>query len=271
MNDQTSVQTTQSNHADEYRERYVALLDLLGFKELVKNAETNQSEHENLIQSLNRLRDTLCNHPAIDMRFSFFSDTIIVTAEHSPQGLWQLLTSICTLTRNLLQNNVLVRGGMTRGRTLHNEQFVYGTAVSRAAIKEKEEAKNPLTLLSSEVYEDAKANGQQFLDFLEEDEDKPGSFFVHYLLDYAEYDNRPRPPGTVILDDDAARIVHFISRRLQEHIGGVLEKAQWFQSYWNCTVARPGGFAAIQSGIVPECPKGPRTIIARRLVASGNE
>src|SRR5438128_2722328 len=125
MNDLRSSPTTQSSSGEEYRERYVALLDLLGFKQLVENAETNPSDRENLIESLDLLRNTLCTHPAIDMRFSYFSDTIIVTTEHSPQGLWQLIASVCILTRNLLQNNVMVRGGITRGGAFHDEQFVY--------------------------------------------------------------------------------------------------------------------------------------------------
>jgi hypothetical protein len=263
------VQTTQANDVNEYRERYVAFLDLLGFKVLVEHAETDQIERERLTEAVDRLRRTLCNNPAIGMRFTYFSDCIIVTAERSPRGLWELLTSICTLTCNLLQHNVLVRGGMTLGGALHNEQFVYGTAVSRAAVIEKDQATVPLTLLSAEVYEDAKAYGQPFLDWLQED--APGHFFVHYLRSYAEYHDTPPLPGKVCLDDDAARVVHFISRRLQGHTGSILRKAQWFQAYWNRAVAKPGGFAAIQSGVVPECPEGHGTIIVRRLVASGNE
>ena len=135
--------------------------------------------------------------------------------------------------------------------------------------RRRAQATVPLTLLSAEVYEDAKAYGQPFLDWLQED--APGHFFVHYLRSYAEYHDTPPLPGKVCLDDDAARVVHFISRRLQGHTGSILRKAQWFQAYWNRAVAKPGGFAAIQSGVVPECPEGHGTIIVRRLVASGNE
>lgn len=115
------MQTTQTNDVNEYRERYVAFLDLLGFKVLVEHAETDQIERERLTEALDRLRRTLCNNPAIGMRFTYFSDCIIVTAERSPRGLWELLTSLSTLTCNLLQHNVLVRGGMTLGGALRQQ------------------------------------------------------------------------------------------------------------------------------------------------------
>ena len=260
---------TQRQVENEYRERYVVFLDLLGFKALVENAEANGEAHERLTESLDRLRETLCNDAAIDMRFTYFSDCIIVTAEHSPRGLWELLTSVSTLTCNLLQNDVLVRGGITLGGTFHNNQFIYGTAVSQAACIEKDHEKGangPLVLLSQEVYEDAKAYGQPFLDWLEED--TPGRYFVHYLRAYAEYHDTSPFPGKQVLDDDAGRIIHFISRRLMEDTGRVLEKAQWFQSYWNRIVAKPGGFSSIENGIVHKRPNGRGSIVIRRIVAS---
>jgi hypothetical protein len=265
------LETTHSDAANEYRERYVVFLDLLGFKALVENAEVNEEARERLLESLDHLRRTLCNDPAIDMRFTYCSDCIILTAERSQRGLWELLPSVCSLISNLLQNDVLVRGSMTRGGAFHDHQFVYGTAVSRAAVLEKDHVegpKGPLVLLSPEVYEDAKAYGQPFLDWLEED--APGRHFVHYLRDYAEYHDTPALPGKRVLDDDAGRIVYFISRRLMEDTGGVLEKAQWFQSYWNRTVAKSGGFAVIESGIVPERPEGRGSIVIRRIVAPGD-
>lgn len=257
--------TEFSSYDAEYKECYVVFLDLLGFKVLVENSETDLDGRKRLTDSLDRLRETLCNNPAINMRFGYFSDCIIITAERSELGLWELLASVCILACNLLQNDVLIRGAMTAGGALHNEQFVYGTAVSRAAVMEKAEAVAPLTLLSPEVYEDAKGFGPAFLGWLEED--APGRFFVHYLRSYAEYHDTPALPGKVVLDEDADRVVSFVSLRLQQDEGGVLQKAQWLQSYWNRTAAKPGRFPPIQDGIVPACPTGGGSIIVRRLIA----
>lgn len=261
----------RADEANEYRQRYVAFLDMLGFKALVEDAEVNGKARDRLSDSLSLLRETLCNDPAIDMTFTYCSDCIIITTECSQRGLWELLRSVCTLTCNLLQNDVLVRGVLTLGGVLHNAQFIYGTAVNRATLLEKDHEngpKGPLVLLSPEVHENARAYGQPFLSWLEAD--GLGRYFVHYLRGYAEYHDTPALPGKVVLDDDAARVIHFISRRLVEHTGSALEKAQWFQAYWNRTVAKPGGFAVIENGIVPELPEGPGSVVIRRPVASGD-
>jgi hypothetical protein len=249
-----------------YKERYVAFLDLLGFKMLVDAAEHDAKEQARLKEALKHLRETLCNDTRLGSRFTYFSDCIVISSDVTPEALWDIFHSVGTLTRNLLQFDVLVRGGITRGGAFHSAQYLYGTAVNRAVDIEKKEARGPLTLLSPEVYSDVKELGAQFLQWLESD--GPDRFFVHYLMDYAEYHKTPRLQGTVSRDTDAERIAFFISRRLLSDSCDVLAKAKWFQDYWNRTVARQGGFAQIKADPFLVEPDGPQTIIVRRLVGS---
>jgi hypothetical protein len=118
-------------HDDEYKERYVAFLDLLGFKALVCAAESNQGEYARLKGALERLNQTLCNVPRWELRFTHFSDCIIITSDVTLEALEAIFSAVETLTRNLLQYDVMVRGGITRGGAFHTAQYVYGTAVSR--------------------------------------------------------------------------------------------------------------------------------------------
>jgi hypothetical protein len=248
----------------EYKDRYVAFLDLLGFKALVESAEVDASEQARLKEVLDLLSRTLCNNPHLGTRFSHFSDCIVITSDVSPAALQDIFRSVETLTRNILQFDVFVRGGITRGGAFHSQHHLYGTAVSRAALTEKE-AQGPLTLLSPEVYADAKELGQELLRWVESD--GANRFFVHYLINYAEYHRTPKLPGKVILDTDAERIAFFISRRLLNDSGDVLAKAQWFQSNWNRTVARQNGFGEIMADPSLAEPGEPRTRIVRRMFA----
>ena len=52
-----SVQIT-----DVYDDRYVAFLDLLGFKAKVNDADTNPEARKEVLDVLDILRDTLCNN-----------------------------------------------------------------------------------------------------------------------------------------------------------------------------------------------------------------
>ncbi len=216
------------------------------------------------MEVLRLLRDTLCQAPAISMQFTYFSDCILISAERSAAGLWQMLCSIDILTCNLLQFDVLARGGLAAGGAFHTEEFVFGTSVNHATELE-EQARWPLTLLSSEVLEDAKTYGQLFLDLLSTD--AQGRPFVHYLSSYASYRKQPVWPGKVVMEPAGDRVIYFVCQRLGRDEGTVLEKAQWFQAYWNQSVAPHGVFSAIEIGASPTVPTGPPTIIMRRLVA----
>jgi hypothetical protein len=249
---------------NDYRAKYVVFLDLLGFRELVKKIGQDVLERHRVVQALKLVRDTLCQNPAIDLRFTYFSDCIVLSAERSAHALWEVFQSIELLTFNLLQYDVFVRGGLTVGLTHHSNDFVFGTAVTEAYELESKEASGPLVLLSPEVAQDAMKLGPEFTQWLKED--GPDRYFVNYLMRYAEYTSEPQV-GKVILEYPAKRIAYFIGQRLNIDKGGVLKKAQWFQMYWNDTVAARGRLPRIETGsILTEIEDSP-TIIARRLIA----
>jgi hypothetical protein len=216
--------------AEEYEERYVAFLDLLGFKRQVEIAESDPTERSKLGEILVLVRDTLGENPYLGFRRNYFSDCIVLSVKRTPEGLWEMFQAISALTCNLLQYDVLVRGGLTAGGAHHSRDFVYGTAVSRAVLIESDVAKNPMTLLSQEVLDDARKYGTNHMHWLVEYE---GQWFVHYLMQYSIYRHLPIYSGKVILDDPAGRIIDFVCQRLNRDTETVLAKAQWLQGYWN--------------------------------------
>lgn len=248
----------------DYKERYVAFLDLLGFKVQVKVAEETPSQWLRLREILALVRDTLCENPAIGMRLTWFSDCIVFSADRSEQGLAEMIQAIETLTCNLLQYDVLVRGGLVAGGAHHGKDFVYGTAVGRAYEMESTCAKWPITLVSLEVLDDARTYSAPLMDWLIED--GADRHFVHYLSRYATYRPKPIYSGMVIMDDPAQRVTDFICRRLNQDAGTVLEKAQWFAAYWNRTVAIEGVFGPIEQGMVPKGTSRGPTLMVRRIV-----
>lgn len=253
-----------SNSTHDYKERYVAFLDLLGFKNLVTNAETNPVERERLLAVLEIMRDSLCQNPRLGMRFTHFSDCVVLSIDRTLDGLREAFESIHVLTFNLLQFDVLVRGGLVAGNAHHSGDFVYGTAINRAYRLESELAEDPMTLLSEEVVEDARQYGQQIFGWLCKDPKE--RYFIHYLKWYAEYQHEPLYQGKVIMDEPAKRIIDFVLGRLGSDTGRVLAKAEWLQAYWNETVASNGVFARIEPGTTARYTSRGPTVMYRRIV-----
>jgi len=249
---------------NNYRTKYVAFLDLLGFRELVKRSGADVLERHRLVESLKLVRDTLCENQAIDFRFTYFSDCIVLSAEHSPHALWQVFQSIEILTCNLLQYDIFVRGGLAVGPTHHSKDFVFGTAVTESYELECRSGGGPIVLLSSSVMQEVERLGPAFKQWTREK--GPGEFFIHYLMRYAEYTSA-REVGKVILTYPAQRIAYFVGHRLKTDEGRVLEKAKWFREYWNDAVAKGGVLPRIEVDSQPTLPPHSLTILTRRLVA----
>ena len=250
-------------------DRYVAFLDLLGFKDEVEQAERAPARWPRIQEVLRLVKDSLCEAPTVDMRLTSFSDCIVISAARTALGLSEMIASINALTFNLLQYDVLVRGGFTAGNAHHDKDFVFGTAVNRAYLLESDReigARNPMVLVSSEVMDDVKGLGEACVAWFQED--GPGRWFVHFLLCYASYTHEPIYAGKVIMDDPAQRVRDFICHRLRSDQGRVLEKAEWLATYWNRAVASQGVFAEVNASIEPaNTSRGPTTMM-RRIVGS---
>lgn len=249
---------------NDYREKYVVFLDLLGFGALVNRIGQDVLERHRVVEALKLIKNTLSRNPAIDMRFTCFSDCIVISAERSAHALWELFQSVELLAFNLLQYDFLVRGGLAVGPTHHSQDFVFGAAVTDAYQLEHKKADGPLVLLSPEVLKDATEQGPDFTQWLKQD--GPDRWFVHYLMRYSEYTPEPQV-GKVLLTHAAKLIAHFVTHRLNNDSGRVLEKAQWFQAYWNRTVAARGVLPRIEKGATSTELDEHATIIVRRLIA----
>jgi hypothetical protein len=249
---------------NNYPIKYVVFLDLLGFSELVKRSGVDVLERHRLVEALKLVRDTLCENPPIDFRFTYFSDCIVISAVHSPHALWQIFQSVEVLTCNLLQYDILLRGGLTVGPTHHSRDFVFGTAVTEAYEMERKLAVNPLVLLSPAVVQEIESLGPEFKQWLKED--GPDRSFIHYLMRYAEYSSSIEA-GKVVLTHPAQRIAYFIGKRLKNDQDAVLKKAKWFQQYWNDAVAVGGVLPRIELDSPSTLPPNSLTIVKRRLIA----
>lgn len=232
--------------SDCYREKYVVFLDILGFRHHVEQADHQPEHRVALLQILTLFKKTASGNPHSGLRLSQFSDSLILSAHPTSNGLQDLVLSIHLIVSNLLQRDILLRGGMAVGGVHHDDDFVYGVGVNEARKLEQREPHDPCVLVTEKVRDDMNASGLGH--YIESDgSTEPPQPFLHYLLEYATYDPLKPMPGMVVLDQPAAKIIRLMSHRLRTHSGRVLAKARWFQAYWNRTVAPSGVFGRIEA------------------------
>src|SRR5262245_56036444 len=124
----------------QYEDRFVAFVDILGFKGLV--ARTVQSPPR---VTPDEIEQALAVAPAVDLqgveigrlgdlsdlelRRTCFSDCFVMSTEASEAGLVKLLLHLRAIASRLVRLHVLPRGGVTRGPLYHSEKAIFGPAM----------------------------------------------------------------------------------------------------------------------------------------------
>ena len=158
----------------EYKECYIAVLDLLGFKSSLNSYdwETISSFFDEINQQYIILYDktgeAIINKD--DLNFKVMSDTICIFVEVSAKNALTSLMATCEyLQIRLLRFNIpiLSRGAIVKGQIYHNNDVLFGNGFVKAYYLQEEIAKYPRIIIDNEVIESYKAfdeAGQRYLD-----------------------------------------------------------------------------------------------------------
>ena len=236
-----------------YEDRYVAFIDILGFREMVARMGRAPSFYNDMLSNLSAMRRTLPpreEKAATDLRVQTFSDSIVLSTGPTPDGLWHLLFVVHDLTNALLPRGIFIRGGVARGRMHHENDILLGEAMVEAYDLETKVAGHPRIVLSKRVWLDsqqaAKADpilATYYSSRLIRAPDGPA--FLHVLCEYQAFNAQDRdasPRGTKShpLNRRGEKIRKAIAERLEEAIDSPAHflKVRAFAEYWNATVVQ---------------------------------
>ena len=159
--------------ADKYEERYVAFIDILGFKELIASSVREDSDvspsmifnaldirHQSIENNFfGLLGMTTPSDQSIDFQVHSFSDCVVASCRKTPLGLGLLLFFCWQISSDWLSKGFLSRGGLARGKLIHNPNeggaaLIFGPAFNQAYKLESEIADLPRLIFSKEVRQD---------------------------------------------------------------------------------------------------------------------
>ncbi len=142
-------------HSPEFKEKFVAFIDIIGFKNLVKSAEDGTGKNLNEIEKLLKHLGTLENRDFyiqygphicptapyiqkdLDFRITQISDCVVASSEVSPSGVINLVFHCWAAVLKLLNEGIMCRGYITRGMIYHTDTQMIGSAYQNAVEKEK--------------------------------------------------------------------------------------------------------------------------------------
>lgn len=133
-----------------FEDKFIAFVDVLGFKNIVEAAESGSPKHLQDILSIleesgspgNRLRldrygASVCPNSQrfqknLNFRGTYISDCVVVSCEISPAGIINLIHHCWAFVLKLLMIGVMCRGYMTRGNISHSDSQFVGTGYQKA-------------------------------------------------------------------------------------------------------------------------------------------
>lgn len=136
------------------KEKFIGFIDILGFKELVKNAESGKLlDLSDLLKILAKLGDrkqvdfyktygpeicpnSQCLEKSLDFQILQVSDCAILSIEISPAGIINLIHQFRSIVMRLMLEGILCRGYITRGMIFHTENQVIGSGYQEAYMNE---------------------------------------------------------------------------------------------------------------------------------------
>lgn len=160
-----------------YSERVVAFIDILGFGALVKQLGEDSSLHAQIHRALTRikfLKDSSARTGTAqsELQVSVFSDSIVISGAFDKihNVIWSAIHLQCAL----LLSGILVRGGISHGRTVHADDILYGEGVLYAYYLESKAAIYPRIVLDPKLINEIKPGYRAM--FLAKDND--GLWFI---------------------------------------------------------------------------------------------
>jgi hypothetical protein len=230
-----------------YEERYCAFVDILGFSELIGRLAKGSMTFQELRQLLDTIHSPVfVTHPIkdSDIRTQSISDALRISAKCNERGLQHVMGVLYELSFKSLANGYFVRGSLVKGRLYHDSKMVFGEAMVRAYLLERDVVRYPRIMISSDVLSDIRASTLQMpagklVDFVIKATDGP--WYLDILKTMYDF-------LTLEADKKKERMTFFnqiadqIQKRFDEASDNPrhFEKVEWFARYWNFYAFRTG-------------------------------
>ena len=147
-----------------YEERIVAFVDVLGFKNEIEKKTVNPSvgveneeETERVYDFISLLNKDFVKRNTSDdstYRVSQFSDSLVISYSVSEKAsVFWILMSLLYLHLGAIYHGLLIRGAVTFGKLIHDDEHLFGPAMDEAYKMESEIANFPRIIVNQKLIE----------------------------------------------------------------------------------------------------------------------
>lgn len=153
-----------------YKEKIIAYLDVLGFRDLVNSDKSNAEKPRNVLEHFRDVPFTLKDDKYIgpffdEFQYIFFSDTIVISLplHRSINGsnlssLEAILWLLVQTHIHLIPKGIVFRGALHIGSIYDEDVYIFGSGFQEVFDLEKSDAVYPIVIVSDELIEHIENN-----------------------------------------------------------------------------------------------------------------
>jgi hypothetical protein len=238
-----------------YRESVVCFIDILGFKEHIKRSENDEEHAKRILTALKIAKEIVgVQFKGVDgWNTAAVSDSIIITYATEIKGeegftlkgtAFSIILNIIHVMQALTRQGFLFRGAVKTGKMHHNDDAVFGPALTNAYLLEQSAAVYPRVLVSDDVFDFARNHPHNSPD---EDlkvitslvrKDVDGCIYIDFLSQEGEIGEWY--PYDAFLKEVRDVIVAGAKQANAYGNIGVRSKYVWLANYFNAVVEEKG-------------------------------
>lgn len=178
---------------NEYSRCYFAFLDLLGFKEIVKNKSCsqivdifNEAKKQYIIREILDDESAIPVIPPSDIHYYIMSDSICIYIQDSYENALPVLSWLCLnfqVRMLCLETPVLARGAIVRGNIYEDSNVLFGPAMVEAYERSEKLAHVPRVIITNDLYNEITNHTYKVIldGFMHQEQDG------FYVINYIEY------------------------------------------------------------------------------------
>lgn len=177
----------------QYREHFVAFLDILGFKAFIDHA-TCETIYQ-IFETIHARSRSSMNYNGFQiqafeaMQHKILSDSVIIFVDAEIEDSFPALLTVCTQLQRALANRddpILLRGGIAKGSLYYEDDIIYGQGLTKAYLLESNLAKYPRVIFTGDTLEAGRKITKYMFPAVEGlfpgfAEDKDGLYIIDYL------------------------------------------------------------------------------------------
>lgn len=168
-----------------YNKKFIAFIDILGFKSLIDGIESNSKTSETDFKKVQSILNFL-NEESLDSNghhdlpvyektddgyiqkelgnpiITYVSDCVIISTDGTFDGFKSICNKITKLYTDIASDGIFMRGAIVYGNIYHKDRILFGSGYVKAYLLEEKKAVFPRVIIDKTVIDALKNNAGEF-------------------------------------------------------------------------------------------------------------